>query len=73
MGWFLTPKAFKTNYKVIPDFAKYPELRFLDRWDLLVPVALAAFLYGFGELIASGAPELEVTGMQILVERWGRQ
>src|SRR4051794_25492774 len=36
MGWFLTPKAEKTNFKVIPDFAKYPELRFLDRYDLVV-------------------------------------
>ena len=68
-GWFLTPKAFKTNFKVIPDFAQDPELRFLDRWDLVVPVALAALLYGFGELVWFCEPALEVTGMQILV--WG--
>jgi stearoyl-CoA desaturase (delta-9 desaturase) len=68
-GWFLTPKALKTNLKVIPDFAKFPELRFLDRYDLIVPVALAVMLFGFGELVAWCAPELEVTGMQILV--WG--
>jgi stearoyl-CoA desaturase (Delta-9 desaturase) len=68
-GWFLTPKAFKTNYKVIPDFAKYPELRFLDRFDLVVPVALALLCFGFGELVAWGDPDLGVTGLQILV--WG--
>jgi stearoyl-CoA desaturase (delta-9 desaturase) len=68
-GWFLTPKAFKTNFKVIPDFAKYPELRFLDRYDLVVPISLAVLLYGFGELIAWGDPDLGVTGMQLLV--WG--
>jgi len=68
-GWFLTPKAFRTNFKVIPDYAKYPELRFLDRYDLVVPVALAVLLFGFGHLVALGAPELEVTGLQILV--WG--
>jgi stearoyl-CoA desaturase (delta-9 desaturase) len=68
-GWFLTPKAFKTNFKVIPDFAKYPELRFLDRYDLVVPIALAAFLYALGELVNYCAPELEVTGMQLLI--WG--
>jgi stearoyl-CoA desaturase (delta-9 desaturase) len=68
-GWFLTPKAFRTNLKVIPDYAKYPELRFLDRYDLVVPVALAVLLFGFGHLVALGAPELEVTGLQILI--WG--
>ena len=69
MGWFLTPKAEKTNFKIIPDFAKYPELRFLDRYDLLVPVLLAVSLFAFGELVAWGAPESGVTGMQLLF--WG--
>jgi stearoyl-CoA desaturase (delta-9 desaturase) len=68
-GWFLTPKALLTNFKIIPDFAKYPELRFLDRWDLLVPVALGVLLFGFGELVAFGAPDSGVTGLQLLV--WG--
>jgi stearoyl-CoA desaturase (delta-9 desaturase) len=69
MGWFLTPKAFKTNYKIIPDFAKYPELRFLNQYDLIVPVALAVSLFGFGKLVEWGAPESGVTGWQMLV--WG--
>jgi stearoyl-CoA desaturase (Delta-9 desaturase) len=82
MGWFLTPKASKTNYKVIPDFAKYPELRFLDRFDLIVPIALAVLLFCFGAFIAWGMPasdvaefgwnpfvERPVTGTQLLV--WG--
>jgi stearoyl-CoA desaturase (delta-9 desaturase) len=68
-GWFLTPKAFKTNFKVIPDFAKYPELRFLDRYDLVVPVALAVLCFGFGELLGWMEPALEVTGWQMLI--WG--
>jgi stearoyl-CoA desaturase (delta-9 desaturase) len=82
MGWFLTPQAAKTNYKIIPDFAKYPELRWLDRYDLVVAVALAAFLFCFGALIGWGMPESDVaefgwnpfverpvTGLQLLV--WG--
>jgi stearoyl-CoA desaturase (Delta-9 desaturase) len=68
-GWFLTPKAFKTNFKIIPDFAKYPELRFLDRYDLIVPVALAVLLFGLGALVGWCDPESGVTGMQMLV--WG--
>ncbi len=68
-GWFLTPRALLTNYKLIPDFAKYPELRFLDRWDLLVPVLLGVLLFGFGALVGWLVPESGVTGLQLLV--WG--
>jgi stearoyl-CoA desaturase (Delta-9 desaturase) len=68
-GWFLTPKAFKTNWKIIPDFAKYPELRFLDRYDLLIPVLLAVGLFGFGELVGLCFEDSGVTGWQMLV--WG--
>ena len=69
MAWFLTPRAERTNLKMIPDFAKFPELRFLDRFDLVVPALLAALLYGFGELIAWGAPDSGITGLQLLA--WG--
>jgi stearoyl-CoA desaturase (delta-9 desaturase) len=68
-AWFLTPRAEPTNLKLIPDFARFPELRLLDRYDLVVPVLLALSLYGLGEIIAWQAPDLGVTGMQLLV--WG--
>ncbi len=68
-GWFLTEKGFRTNFKLIPDFAKYPELRFLDRFDLLIPVVLALSLYGFGELVAWQEPDSGVTGWQLVI--WG--
>lgn len=69
MLWFLTPKAQCTKFKLIPDFAKYPELRFLDRWDLLPPALMALALYVFGELVAWEFPDAGVTGWQLLV--WG--
>lgn len=47
-GWFLTPRNFRTDLARVPDLAKYRELRLLDRYDTLVPVLLAAALYGFG-------------------------
>ena len=68
-GWFLTPKAYPTNLRLIPDFAKYPELRFLDRFDLFIPILMGVLLYLFGELVAWQFPESEVTGWQIFV--WG--
>jgi stearoyl-CoA desaturase (Delta-9 desaturase) len=69
MCWFLTPRAEHTNIKIIPDFARYPEIRLLDRFDLVVPVLLAAALYGLGALVQWQAPDSGVTGMQLLV--WG--
>jgi len=70
MSWFLTPRAQHTNLRLIPDFAKYPELRFLDRFDLLPPILLAVGLYCFGALIELGmGPEAGVTGWQLVV--WG--
>jgi stearoyl-CoA desaturase (Delta-9 desaturase) len=69
MGWFLTPEGFRTDWQRIPDFARYPELRWLDRWDVLVPVTLAALLFIAGRLLAHFAPSLGTSGGQLLV--WG--
>jgi len=69
MGWFLTSNGFRTHWKRIPDLARYPELRWLDRYDVLVPVALAAALFGLGAFLQHFAPQSGVTGGQLLV--WG--
>ncbi|HBZ45982.1 MAG TPA: acyl-CoA desaturase [Stenotrophomonas sp.] len=69
MGWFLTTEGFRTDWARIPDLAKYPELRWLDRFDTLVPVALAVALYGLGALLEHVAPGLGTSGGQMLV--WG--
>src|SRR5690606_23396808 len=42
VGWFLTREGFRTDWARIPDLARFPELRWLDRYDTLVPVLLAA-------------------------------
>ncbi len=69
VGWFLTPRGFRTDWARIPDLARYPELRWLDRYDTLVPVLLAALLYGLGALLERAAPGLGTSGGQMLV--WG--
>jgi stearoyl-CoA desaturase (delta-9 desaturase) len=69
MGWFMTPRAFGIDWKAIPDLAKYPELRFLDRFDILVPVALAAALMLLGSVLERYLPGLGTNGPQLLV--WG--
>jgi len=69
MGWFLTPQAFRTELERVPDLARYPELRWLDRYDIAIPVLLAISLYGLGALLAQVAPQLRTSGGQMLV--WG--
>ena len=69
VGWFLTRGGFRTDPSRIRDLLKFPELRWLDRWDIAVPVALAVALYATGEGLAHWAPSLHTNGPQLLV--WG--
>lgn len=50
MLWITTRENFQTNLKEVKDLAKYPELRFIDRFDTLIPILLAVALFYFGVL-----------------------
>jgi stearoyl-CoA desaturase (delta-9 desaturase) len=41
VGWFLCDKYNETRFDLIPDLAKYPELRWLNRYHLVPPTLLA--------------------------------
>ena len=69
MGWFMSPRGFVTEHAAVPDLLRYPELCWLDRYNLFVPVAFAALLLGLGHLLWLEAPGLHVTGEQLLF--WG--
>ena len=69
MGWFLAREHFATRLELVPDLARYPELRFLDRYDSLMPIALALLLFAAGETLARFLPGLGTDGWQLLV--WG--
>jgi stearoyl-CoA desaturase (delta-9 desaturase) len=69
LGWFLTRRGFRTDWSVIADLAKFPELRILDRFDVIVPVLLASFLYGLGRWLEVSHPDLHTSGAQLLI--WG--
>jgi stearoyl-CoA desaturase (delta-9 desaturase) len=69
VGWFLTRENHRTREELVPDLARYPELRFLDRHDQLVPALLAISLFATGSLLEAYAPHLGVTGWQLLI--WG--
>lgn len=69
VGWFLTRGGFRTDWGRIRDLARFPELRWLDRYDILVPVALAVALFLLGAWLETAAPGLGTDGWQMLV--WG--
>lgn len=69
IGWITSRRNFPTDLKWVPDLAKYRELVFLNRFDVVVPVALAASLYAAGAYLGRAHPDLGTTGPQLLV--WG--
>lgn len=69
MGWIFTARNAVTNVRLVPDLAKYPELRFLDRFDVLMPILLGVSTYYLGVYLEAVKPELGTNGMQMLV--WG--
>lgn len=69
MGWFTCDAGFAMNERRVRDWMKYPELRFINRFDSLVPAVAAAAIYATGELLAAYAPALGTNGLQLLV--WG--
>jgi stearoyl-CoA desaturase (delta-9 desaturase) len=69
MGWFLTPRSFGTDHAAIKDLSRFPELRLLDRFDIVVPALLAVGLFALGNWLEGNYPALETNGPQLLV--WG--
>lgn len=67
--WFLTEKGRTTNWKGIPDWRKFPELVWLERWHLVGPVGLIAGLALVGWALAVWAPGLGTGPGQMVV--WG--
>lgn len=69
MGWFLSTKHFTTREQWVRDLIKFPELRFLDRFDIVIPVLYAIAFWGFGKWLEIAFPETGATGWQMLI--WG--
>jgi stearoyl-CoA desaturase (delta-9 desaturase) len=69
MGWFLTVRGFEPDLRLARDWMRYPELRWLDRFDVLVPIAFAAGMCALGGTLARVAPALHTSASQMLV--WG--
>jgi stearoyl-CoA desaturase (delta-9 desaturase) len=67
--WFLSPQYTVTLHARIKDFSKCAELRFLDRYHVIVPIALGVGMYALGAALARVAPGLGTSGWQMFI--WG--
>lgn len=67
MLWFLCRKNFCAPLHRVRDLARFPELKWLDRFDLAVPVVYAIGIFALGEALGLRFPETD--GWRMLV--WG--
>ncbi|MCX6938066.1 MAG: fatty acid desaturase [Verrucomicrobia bacterium] len=69
IGWITSRRNFPTDYSKIKDLQKFPELVWLNRFDLVVPILFAFSMLGLGALLERYAPGLGTNAWQMLV--WG--
>jgi stearoyl-CoA desaturase (delta-9 desaturase) len=69
IGWITSRRNFPTDYSKIKDLAKFPELVWLNRFDLVIPILFATGIFGLGQGLAHYIPQLGTNGWQMLV--WG--
>lgn len=69
LSWFLANKNFRLKKERIKDWLQYPELKLLDRFDVVAPLALALGLFGLGAWLEYAAPHLQTNGLQLFI--WG--
>lgn len=70
LGWITVEKNLYTKYNNLPDFSRFPELIFINRYDWLVPLLYAILLYGTGSVLSQNYPSLNTSGAQLLVWGW---
>ncbi len=69
MGWFMCREHFVADMSRVQDLLKYPELRWLDRFDVVVPSILGSAVFSLGMVLKHSEPSLGTNGWQMLI--WG--
>lgn len=69
VGWIVCPRYRETQFDLIKDFSRYPELRWIDSHPFVPPLVLALSVYGAGHWLSVAKPELGTSGLQLLM--WG--
>ena len=69
VGWITSKRHYATDMAQVPDLAKFPELRWLDRNDTVVPLCLLGLCLLLGGALQLWAPSLGTDALQMAV--WG--
>jgi stearoyl-CoA desaturase (delta-9 desaturase) len=69
MGWITCKANFPIRWDAVKDLSRYPELRFLDRFDTLVPILTGAAMFFLGMALDALWPSLGTSAGQMLI--WG--
>ena len=69
IGWFLSKANFLTHQKFVKELIRFPELRLIDRFDILIPILTCIGLFFLGQYLGSNYPQLLTSGWQLVV--WG--
>ena len=67
IGWVLLRKLDDTRYDKIKDLTKFPELMWLNRNPFLPTLLFAFSLYAVGTILEFTRPEVNISGLQLLV------
>jgi len=69
IGWLTNKKAFNAPKIRANDFAKIPEIKFLQKQYVFIQVLQVLGLFSLGSYLQAAFPQLETSGAQLLV--WG--
>lgn len=68
-GWVLSKEYDHADLSLVNDLSKYPELKLLDRFHYIPPLAFLGSCYLLGLYLGAAFPSLHTSGLQIMV--WG--
>jgi len=69
MGWVVSPQYLNTRYELVKDLLKFPELRLLEKYNVIAPLSLAFFVLILGYVCEAYFPGLNTTMWQMFI--WG--
>ncbi len=69
VGWVLSRLSKPTHFDRVKELARFPELRFINRFHWIAPLVAALAIFGLGEWLERVRPAWGTSGGQMLV--WG--
>ena len=69
VGWVLSSEFVDTRWELVKDLVKFPEVKWLDDYNLVPPILLAVGTFFLGEWLEYAYPALQTNGWQMLI--WG--